>query len=250
MRPITWLRCFGGAAGRAGSRAARARTPVPAANAGVSVSVCAELAAAGAEPRGAGARSTRSEDSMASADVGGAPKGCVRSPRSSARVRATRICPSTCARRRASCAALARARASRRRVARCGADARARIVARPCARRVLRRRKCSRVRQPRARRSATLSSSQVGSGAASSTICVRHHQPRASRSGSCATTPAACRSSSQRCTLLRCPRTNRARSGPPVGMAPQPITGANPTTSCSIEHANRPERAACPSRNR
>ena len=38
--------------------------------------------------------------------------------------------------------------------------------------------------------------------------------------------------------------------GPAGGTAPQPITGANPTTSCSTEHANRPDRAACPSRNR
>ena len=48
--------------------------------------------------------------------------------------------------------------------------------------------------------------------AASSTICVRHHDPSPSRSGSCTTRPAACRSSSQRCTLRRCARTNRARS--------------------------------------
>ena len=44
-------------------------------------------------------------------------------------------------------------------------------------------------------------------------------------------------------------RTAPARA-PLAGTVPQPITGANPTTSCSIEHANRAERAACPSRNR
>ena len=75
-----------------------------------------------------------------------------------------------------------------------------------------RRRARSRHRQPRARRPAPRSSSVVGTGAGSSTICVRHHSPSPSRSGSCTTSPAACRSSSQRCTLRRCARTNRARS--------------------------------------
>jgi hypothetical protein len=79
---------------------------------------------------------------------------------------------------------------------------------------------------------------------------VRHHNPCPSRSGSCATTPAVSRSSSQRCTLLRCARTNRARSSRSRGTAPQPITGANPTTSCSIDVANRAERCAWPSRNK
>jgi hypothetical protein len=36
----------------------------------------------------------------------------------------------------------------------------------------------------------------------------------------------------------------------PRATVPQPITGANPTTSCSTDVANRAERAACQSRNR
>ena len=41
---------------------------------------------------------------------------------------------------------------------------------------------------------------------------MRHQRPSQSFSGSCATRPAACRSSSQRCTLRRCARTKRARA--------------------------------------
>ena len=76
-----------------------------------------------------------------------------------------------------------------------------------------RRRARSRPRHPRARFCAACSSLVDGVGAGSSTICVRHHSPSPSRSGSCTTKPAACRSSSQRCTLRRCARTNLAPLG-------------------------------------
>ena len=114
-----------------------------------------------------------------------------------------------------------------------------------------RRRARSRARQPlaRSRGDPQLLRGRLGRRAAARSACATSG-PRDRARARARPRRRACRSSSQRCTLLRCARTNRARSRRPVGTVPQPITGANPTTSCSIEHAKRAERAACPSRNR
>ncbi len=245
-RPISSLHSFeaGRATTTARAPAASACAPVLSTNARFFINACAAHQASGAALPGVADLRERFGDPDVSADAGGAPEGCVRSPQPSRSSPARAICESTAARRRTSCTTRPRARATRARDARAGTPLRPRIAARLGATRHARRRARSRRRQPRARTRTTRSSCAVGSPAASSTICVRHHCPRPSRSGTCATSPAACKSSSQRCTLLRCARTNRARSERSRGTWPQPITGANPTTSCSTDVANRPDRAA------
>ena len=245
-RPISSLHSFeaGRVAATARASAASACAPVSSTNAPCFINVCAEHQASGAALTGVADLREGLGDTDVSADVGGAPKGCVRSPQTARSSPARAICASTTVRRRTSCTTRPRRRATREREAWLGCPLRPRIAARLGATRRSRRRARSRRRHPRARARATRSSCAVGSAASSRTIWVRHHCPRPSRSGTCATIPAACRSSSQRCTLLRCARTNRARSRPPRGTLPQAITGANPTTSCSTEVANRPDRPA------
>ena len=147
------------------------------------------------------------------ADVGGAPKGCVKSLQPLRSAAASAICASTAARRRAlvqADVALARdPRTARRGSApRCAHGCRPGSA--PPGRVAAARARANATRERAARDLAARAASAPGAG--SSTIWVRHHSPSPSRSGSCATRPAACRSSSQRCTLRRCARTNRARS--------------------------------------
>ncbi len=176
------------------------------------MTVGAEHGGADAPPRDVTELRVPFGDTDGSADGGGAPKGCVKSLQAARTASASAISTSTRSRRRASCKPTRRSIATCDRRRAVGTPLRPRIPPRLGATRPRRRRARSRPRQPRARLRAAWSSGGAGVGAASSTICVRHHNPSASRSGSCATRPAACRSSSQRCTLRRWARTNRARS--------------------------------------
>ena len=137
----------------------------------------------------------------------------------------------------------ARARAARRRTGALGVALRPRIAPRLGATRPRRRRARSRRRHPRARRArdAQLLARRLGRAPAARSACATtargcraraHARPRPRPAGRPAS---AARSCDARARTAPAPRAR-------AGRVPQPITGANPTTSCSTDVANRPDR--------
>ena len=114
-----------------------------------------------------------------------------------------------------------------------------------------RRRARSRARHPRARlrRELELRPRRRRRGAAARSACATTARRRRARARARpGPRPAGHPASAARCGDARA-RTARAPARS-RGTGPQPITGANPATSCPIDVANRAERCACPSRNR